>query len=64
MFLCSFLVAADIAETLSKDMQKESLCGRTLTLKLKTATFEVLLLFHVPFSFPFSYILLDMDSYC
>lgn len=32
---------ADVAETLSKDMQKECLCGRTLTLKLKTATFEV-----------------------
>ncbi|XP_077221352.1 DNA/RNA polymerases superfamily protein [Tasmannia lanceolata] len=32
---------ADIAETLSNDMQKEGLCGRTLTLKLKTASFEV-----------------------
>ncbi|EOX98479.1 DNA/RNA polymerases superfamily protein isoform 1 [Theobroma cacao] len=32
---------ADIAEMLSADMQKEGLCGRTLTLKLKTASFEV-----------------------
>ncbi|XP_038970286.1 DNA polymerase kappa isoform X2 [Phoenix dactylifera] len=32
---------ADIAETLSNDMQKECLWGRTLTLKLKTASFEV-----------------------
>ncbi|OUZ99554.1 DNA-repair protein [Macleaya cordata] len=31
----------DIAETLSTDMQKEGLYGRTLTLKLKTASFEV-----------------------
>ncbi|ONK75914.1 uncharacterized protein A4U43_C03F21890, partial [Asparagus officinalis] len=35
-----FQKLADLAENLSKDMQKESLCGRTLTLKLKTATFE------------------------
>ncbi|KAL5706781.1 DNA-directed DNA polymerase [Ranunculus cassubicifolius] len=32
---------AEIAESLSNDMKKESLCGRTLTLKLKTASFEV-----------------------
>ncbi|CAA6657529.1 unnamed protein product [Spirodela intermedia] len=31
----------EIAETLSNDMQKESLFGRTLTLKLKTTSFEV-----------------------
>ncbi|XP_024031357.1 DNA polymerase kappa, partial [Morus notabilis] len=31
----------EIAEMLSTDMQKEGLCGRTLTLKLKTAAFEV-----------------------
>ncbi|XWS39862.1 hypothetical protein CRYUN_Cryun18bG0090900 [Craigia yunnanensis] len=31
---------ADIAEMLSAEMQKEGLSGRTLTLKLKTATFE------------------------
>ncbi|KAF8410226.1 hypothetical protein HHK36_002749 [Tetracentron sinense] len=36
-----FQKLADIAETLSNDMQKEGLCGRTLTLKLKTASFEV-----------------------
>ncbi|KAF5180839.1 Dna polymerase kappa [Thalictrum thalictroides] len=32
---------ADIAESLSSDMQIEGLRGRTLTLKLKTASFEV-----------------------
>lgn len=32
---------AEIAEMLSADMQKEGLRGRTLTLKLKTASFEV-----------------------
>ncbi|KAH9329668.1 hypothetical protein KI387_001776, partial [Taxus chinensis] len=31
----------DIAETLSRDMEKEGLQGRTLTLKLKTEAFEV-----------------------
>ncbi|RDX99021.1 DNA polymerase kappa [Mucuna pruriens] len=31
----------ELAEMLSADMQKEGLCGRTLTLKLKTAAFEV-----------------------
>ncbi|PON74817.1 DNA repair protein, Rev [Parasponia andersonii] len=31
----------EIAEMLSTDMQKEGLCGRTLTLKLKTAAFEL-----------------------
>lgn len=36
-----FVFAADIAEMLSADMQKEGLSGRTLTLKLKTASFEV-----------------------
>ncbi|KAL2349542.1 hypothetical protein Fmac_003542 [Flemingia macrophylla] len=32
---------AELAEILSIDMQREGLCGRTLTLKLKTASFEV-----------------------
>ncbi|KAI3953276.1 hypothetical protein MKX01_042271 [Papaver californicum] len=32
---------ANISETLSTEMQKEGLYGRTLTLKLKTASFEV-----------------------
>ncbi|KAK4476975.1 hypothetical protein RD792_016175 [Penstemon davidsonii] len=32
---------ADIAENLSTDLKKEDLCGRTLTLKLKTSCFEV-----------------------
>ncbi|XP_031490870.1 DNA polymerase kappa isoform X2 [Nymphaea colorata] len=32
---------ANVAETLSSDMQEDGLCGRTLTLKLKTASFEV-----------------------
>ncbi|KAL6209908.1 hypothetical protein ACLB2K_020847 [Fragaria x ananassa] len=36
---------AEIAEMLSADLQKEGLCGRTLTLKLKTTAFEVLLEF-------------------
>ncbi|PKA54295.1 DNA repair protein REV1 [Apostasia shenzhenica] len=36
-----FQKLGDIAETLSNDMQKENLSGRTLTLKLKTASFEV-----------------------
>lgn len=36
------VLAADIAEMLCADMKKEGLCGRTLTLKLKTASFEVL----------------------
>ncbi|KAK6945978.1 DNA polymerase type-Y, HhH motif [Dillenia turbinata] len=31
----------DLADMLSSDMQKEGLCGRTLTLKLKTASFGV-----------------------
>ncbi|KAK7836791.1 dna polymerase kappa [Quercus suber] len=35
------MFAADLAEMLSVDMQKEGLSGRTLTLKLKTTTFEV-----------------------
>jgi len=35
--------AEELAEMLSADMQKEGLSGRTLTLKLKTASFEVLL---------------------
>ncbi|KAG5548252.1 hypothetical protein RHGRI_013824 [Rhododendron griersonianum] len=37
-----FQKLVDLAEMLSTDMKKESLCGRTLTLKLKTASFEVL----------------------
>ncbi|XP_072955886.1 calcium-transporting ATPase 10, plasma membrane-type-like [Typha angustifolia] len=36
-----FQQLADIAETLSCDMQKECLWGRNLTLKLKSASFEV-----------------------
>ncbi|XP_062178105.1 DNA polymerase kappa [Alnus glutinosa] len=32
---------SDLAEMLSSDMQKEGLLGRTLTLKLKTASFEI-----------------------
>eukprot|EP00262_Sarcandra_glabra_P012622 TRINITY_DN3289_c0_g1_i1.p1 TRINITY_DN3289_c0_g1~~TRINITY_DN3289_c0_g1_i1.p1 ORF type:complete len:693 (-),score=131.96 TRINITY_DN3289_c0_g1_i1:31-2109(-) len=36
-----FQKLAEIAEALSNDMQKGGLCGRTLTLKLKTASFEV-----------------------
>ncbi|XP_028070031.1 DNA polymerase kappa-like isoform X2 [Camellia sinensis] len=31
----------DLAEMLSADMKKEALCGRTLTLKMKTASFEI-----------------------
>jgi hypothetical protein len=41
--LVKVVFAADLAEMLSSDMQKEGLLGRTLTLKLKTASFEVLL---------------------
>lgn len=36
-----FKKLAEIAESLAKDMQDEKLYGRTLTLKLKTAGFEV-----------------------
>ncbi|CAK9315718.1 unnamed protein product [Citrullus colocynthis] len=36
-----FQKLADLAEMLSMDMDKEGLTGRTLTLKLKTASFEV-----------------------
>ncbi|XP_022148772.1 DNA polymerase kappa isoform X3 [Momordica charantia] len=36
-----FQKLADLAEMLSMDMQKEGLSGRTLTVKLKTASFEV-----------------------
>lgn len=39
--------AEEIAETLSNDMQKESLLGRTLTLKLKTTSFEVSYFFSI-----------------
>lgn len=35
------LFAVDLADMLSSDMRKEGLCGKTLTLKLKTASFEV-----------------------
>lgn len=38
----NIMLAAEIADMLSADMQKEGLSGRTLTLKLKTASFEVL----------------------
>lgn len=34
--------AVDLSENLSSDMKKEGICGRTLTLKLKTSSFEVL----------------------
>ncbi|KZV50557.1 DNA polymerase kappa [Dorcoceras hygrometricum] len=37
--LCQKLV--DLAENLSADLKKEGLCGKTLTLKLKTSSFEV-----------------------
>lgn len=37
------IFAAEIVEMLSADMQKEGLRGRNLTLKIKTASFEVLL---------------------
>ncbi|XP_073123317.1 DNA polymerase kappa isoform X1 [Henckelia pumila] len=37
--LCQKLV--DLAENLSTDLKKEGLCGKTLTLKLKTSCFEV-----------------------
>lgn len=48
----NFMIAEEIAENLSTDMQKEGLCGRTLTLKLKTAAFEVrLILYHQITSF-------------
>lgn len=43
-------IAADIAEMLSADMQKEGLHGRTLTLKLKTASFEVFCAFIASYS--------------
>ena len=35
------MITEELSEMLSADMQKEGLCGRTLTLKLKTAAFEV-----------------------
>jgi DNA polymerase kappa len=42
--LLSLLFWADeLAEMLSHDMKKEGLTARTLTLKLKTASFEVLI---------------------
>ena len=37
------LFSDNLAENLADDMQKECLKGRTLTLKLKTAAFEVLI---------------------
>lgn len=42
-----FTFTAELAELLSADMQKEDLHGRTLTLKLKTAAFEVLFYFRI-----------------
>lgn len=36
------MLAGDLADMLSADMLKEGLSGRTLTLKLKTSSFEVL----------------------
>ncbi|XP_050908556.1 uncharacterized protein LOC127122229 [Lathyrus oleraceus] len=38
---CKLMFAMELAEMLSTDMQKEGLHGRTLTLKLKTTSFEV-----------------------
>ncbi|KAI5409300.1 hypothetical protein KIW84_054927 [Lathyrus oleraceus] len=38
---CKLMFAVELAEMLSTDMQKEGLHGRTLTLKLKTTSFEV-----------------------
>ncbi|KAL0422535.1 UNVERIFIED_CONTAM: DNA polymerase kappa [Sesamum latifolium] len=35
------LFAVDLSENLASDLKKEGLCGRTLTLKLKTSCFEV-----------------------
>ncbi|CAM8977256.1 unnamed protein product [Rhodiola kirilowii] len=39
-YLFILMATAELAETLSADMQKEDIHGRTLTLKLKTASFE------------------------
>jgi len=36
-----YLFSANLAENLMDDLQKEGLKGKTLTLKLKTADFEV-----------------------
>lgn len=36
------LFTVDLTENLSSDLKKEGLCGKTLTLKLKTSSFEVL----------------------
>lgn len=44
MSYAKLVFAAELAEMLSTDMQKEGLRGRTLTLKLKTSSFEVLLM--------------------
>lgn len=44
MIHVKLMFAAELAEMLSADMQKEGLHGRTLTLKLKTASFEVLVM--------------------
>lgn len=41
-----YLFADSLADNLADDMQKECLKGRTLTLKLKTAAFEVFI-FHL-----------------
>ena len=41
---CKLMFAVELAEMLSTDMQKEGLHGRTLTLKLKTTSFEVLVI--------------------
>ncbi|KAL0356919.1 UNVERIFIED_CONTAM: DNA polymerase kappa [Sesamum calycinum] len=35
------LFAVDLSQNLASDLKKEGLCGRTLTLKLKTSCFEV-----------------------
>lgn len=48
----TLMFAVELAEMLSADMQKEGLCGRTLTLKLKTASFEVLLMLRFCIHFP------------
>lgn len=56
-------LAAEIAEMLSHDMEKEGLRARTLTLKLKTATFEVLYQILYSFSSLESIFLLKLSKF-
>lgn len=44
------MFVVELSENLSSDLKKEDLCGRTLTLKLKTSSFEVLLEFSASWS--------------